>query len=96
MEIVDGNPFAGEQGSAAGAGFWPALRLPLFSARAADPLKVIYDGDNLHVAAPNLHFLTGKPLERLKYGDVVAYVCNSNCSTKRAPSCCGRRRAASW
>ena len=35
---------------------------------------MIYDGDNLHVAAPTLHFLTGKPLERLKYGDVVAYV----------------------
>ena len=50
------------------------LTLPLFSARAADAMKVIYDGDNLHVAAPNLHFLTGKPLERLKYGDVVAYV----------------------
>ena len=50
------------------------LTLPLFSARAADAMKVIYDGDNLHVAAPTLHFLTGKPLERLKYGDVVAYV----------------------
>ena len=50
------------------------LTIPLFSARAADPLKVTYDGDNLHVAAPTLHFLTGKPLERLKYGDVVAYV----------------------
>src|SRR6185369_15988318 len=50
------------------------LTFPLFSARAADAMKVIYDGDNLHVAAPNLHFLTGKPLERLKYGDVVAYV----------------------
>src|SRR6476661_2621595 len=43
------------------------LTYPLFSARAADAMKVIYDG-------ANLHFLTGKPLERLKYGDVVAYV----------------------
>src|SRR4051794_26080798 len=50
------------------------LTAPLFSLRAAEPLKVTYDGDNLHVAAPTLHFLTGKPLERLKYGDVVAYV----------------------
>jgi hypothetical protein len=50
------------------------LTAPLFSARAADSMKVLYDGDNLHVAAPNLHFLTGQPLERLKYGDVVAYV----------------------
>jgi len=50
------------------------LTVPLFSARAADSMKVRYDGDNLHVAAPTLHFLAGKPLERLKYGDVVAYV----------------------
>jgi hypothetical protein len=50
------------------------LTFPLFSARAADSMKVFYEGDNLHVAAPTLHFLTGKPLERLKYGDVVAYV----------------------
>ena len=50
------------------------LTVPLFSARAADSMKVLYDGDNLHVAAPNLHFLAGQPLERLKYGDVVAYV----------------------
>src|SRR5260370_20236077 len=50
------------------------LTVSLFSARAADSMKVFYDGDNLHVAAPTLHFLTGKPLERLKYGDVVAYV----------------------
>ena len=50
------------------------LTVPLFSARAADSMKVIHDGDNLHIAAPTLHFLAGKPLERLKYGDVVAYV----------------------
>jgi hypothetical protein len=50
------------------------LTVPLFSARAADSIKVTYDGDNLHVAAPTMHFLTGRPLERLKYGDVVAYV----------------------
>ena len=54
------------------------LTAPLFSARAADSIKVTYDGDNLHVAAPTLHFLTGKPLERLKYGDVVAYVAQLN------------------
>jgi len=50
------------------------LTTPLLSLSAADPLKVTYDGDNLHIAAPTLHFLTGKPLERLKYGGVVAYV----------------------
>jgi hypothetical protein len=50
------------------------LTAPLFRARAAESIKVSFDGDNLHVAAPSLHFLNGKPLERLKDGDVVAYV----------------------
>ena len=50
------------------------LTTPLLSLSATNSFKVTYDGDNLHVAAPTLHFLTGKPLERLKYGDVVAYV----------------------
>ena len=50
------------------------LATPLLRAWAADPLKVQYDGDNLHVAAPNLHFLTGAPLKRLTDGDVVAYI----------------------
>ncbi|MCU1235724.1 MAG: hypothetical protein JWP63_3691 [Candidatus Solibacter sp.] len=50
------------------------LATSLLRALAAETLKVQYDGDNLHVAVPTLHFLTGKPLERLKDGDVVAYV----------------------
>jgi hypothetical protein len=50
------------------------LALPAFTARAADPLRVTYDGDNLHVAAPTLHFLEGRLLTRLKDGDQVAYV----------------------
>jgi hypothetical protein len=50
------------------------LTTPLLALSADDPLKVTYDGDMLHVAAPTLHFLSGKPLERLKYGDVVAYI----------------------
>ena len=37
-------------------------------------MKVTYDGDNLHVTAPTLHFLTGAPLNRLKDGASVAYV----------------------
>jgi hypothetical protein len=40
------------------------------------PLQVRYDGDNLRVAAPSLHFLSGKALERLKDGDAVAYLAN--------------------
>ena len=50
------------------------LTVPVFRAMGADSMKVSFDGDNLHVAAPTLHFLNGKPLERLKDGDVVAYV----------------------
>lgn len=50
------------------------LATPLFSVRAAEPLEVKYDGDNLRVSAPSLHFLIGKPLERLKDGASVAYV----------------------
>lgn len=50
------------------------LAAPLFSARAADSLNVRYDGDTIHVAPPSVHFLTGKPLERLKDGSAVAYV----------------------
>jgi len=42
------------------------LGIPLLRARAEEPLLVSFDGDNLHVAAPGLHFLTGKPLSRLK------------------------------
>lgn len=51
-----------------------SLATPLLRAWAADPLKVQYDGDNVHIAAPSLHFLEGRPMERLKDGDVVAYI----------------------
>ena len=49
------------------------LAAPLFRARAADSLAVTFDGDNLHVASPDLHFLTGKPLQRLTEGGTVVY-----------------------
>ena len=42
-------------------------------ARADGTLIPTFDGDNLHVAAPQLHFLTGKPLRRLKDGLTVVY-----------------------
>jgi len=48
--------------------------LSVLTARAADPLTVTFDGDNLRVSAPSLHFLAGKPLERLKNGDTVTYL----------------------
>ena len=50
------------------------MATPLLHALAADPLKVQYDGDNVHVAALSLHFLQGRSMERLKDGDVVAYI----------------------
>src|SRR5579872_988810 len=50
------------------------LAVPLLGARAEEPLAVTFDGDNLHVAAPGLHFLTGKPLSRLKDAATVAFV----------------------
>ncbi len=37
-------------------------------------LGVTWDGDNLHVTAPRLHFLSGKPLERLKNGGTVVFL----------------------
>jgi hypothetical protein len=49
------------------------LGLPLSRLRAASSLNVTYDGDNLRVTAPDLHFLTGKPLQRLKNADTVAF-----------------------
>jgi hypothetical protein len=49
------------------------LATPLFRARAADSLAVNFDGDNLHISSPDLHFLTGKPLSRLKDGGTVVY-----------------------
>ncbi|PWU07565.1 MAG: hypothetical protein C5B51_09825 [Terriglobia bacterium] len=49
------------------------LALPLYRARAASFLTVSFDGDNLHLAAPQLHFLTGKPLNRLMDGSAVVF-----------------------
>jgi hypothetical protein len=52
------------------------LAIPLFRRclRASEELDVSFDGDNLHVAAPGLHFLTGKPLERLMNADTVTFL----------------------
>ena len=48
--------------------------VPLFRAQAAPRLNVSFDGDNLHVAAPQLHFLTGQPLGRLRDGATVVFL----------------------
>ena len=50
------------------------LALPLFRARANEQLSISFDGDNLHVAAPGLHFLSGRPLGRLKDADTVTFL----------------------
>jgi hypothetical protein len=50
------------------------LTAPLFQARAADNLNVRYDGDTIHVAPANLHFLSGQAWERLKDGAAVAFI----------------------
>jgi len=50
------------------------LAMRVSGARADEPLAVMFDGDDIHVAAPGLHFLTGKPLNRLKDAATVVYV----------------------
>lgn len=51
------------------------LSVSLYSLRGQEKPNVTFDGDNLHVAAPpNWHFLTGKPLQRLKDGATVVYL----------------------
>ena len=50
------------------------LAIPLYRARAASSVAVTFDGDNLHVIVPRLHFLTGKPLDRLMDGASVAFL----------------------
>src|ERR1039458_3590369 len=50
------------------------LTVSVFPARCAQPIEVTFDGDNLHVSAPSLHFLTGKPLERLKDAATVVFL----------------------
>jgi hypothetical protein len=48
--------------------------MPAALAVSAQPLSVRVDGDFLHIAAPQLQFLSGKTLERLKDGGDVAFL----------------------
>jgi len=50
------------------------LAIPLSRAWAEPKLEVSFDGDNLHVAAPGLHFLTGSALKRLENADTVVFL----------------------
>ena len=47
---------------------------PLTLGLAAQSLGVRLDGDDLRIAAPQFHFLTGKSLEKLKDGASVAFL----------------------
>jgi hypothetical protein len=46
-------------------------------------LTVERDGDRLRLSAPSLHFLTGKPLERLHDGGSVTYVLSVTLQAER-------------
>ncbi len=50
------------------------LTIPVFRLRGAQGLSVSFDGDNLHVSTPGLHFLTGRSLSRLKDADTVTFL----------------------
>ncbi len=50
------------------------LSLAVSRVRAAPAFSVFFDGDNIRVAAPQLHFLSGKPLDRLKDGSTVVFL----------------------
>ncbi|HLK49334.1 MAG TPA: hypothetical protein VKT49_14430 [Bryobacteraceae bacterium] len=50
------------------------LTVPLLSARSTGNLSFAFDGDDLHVAAPQLHFLSGRPLARLQDGATVVFI----------------------
>jgi len=67
-------PHARDNGISRRSWLLAGLAFPLFGARAASPMSVSYDGDNLRPIAPTLHFLTGKSLDHLKDGDSVTYV----------------------
>jgi hypothetical protein len=67
------------------AGGWLFTAL-LATPVAAQTLIPRLNGDSIHLTAPRLRFLSGRPLERLKNGSAVSYACqltlavNSNTS----------------
>jgi len=50
------------------------VAIPLSRLLASERLTVTWDGDDLRVAAPQMHFLAGKPLDRLKDGAAVVFL----------------------
>lgn len=49
---------------------------------SAQALRVRLDGDDLRIAAPQLRFLSGKPLEKLKDGASVVFLAQLSISTE--------------
>src|SRR5215467_9203657 len=45
-----------------------------FRADGAPTITPRLDGEMLYISAPDLHFLTGRPLQRLKDGREVTYI----------------------
>ena len=57
------------------------LAIPVSPAFAPVMLAAAWDGDNIHISAPQLHFLNGKPLERLKDAAEVTFLSQLTIST---------------
>ena len=55
--------------------------MPIALCISAQPLLLRLDGDLLHISAPQLQFLSGKPLERLHDGLSVAFLGQLTVST---------------
>ena len=55
---------------------------PLFLGLSAPALRVRLDGDDLRVSAPQLNFLSGKALERLKDGNSVVFLAQVSLSAE--------------
>lgn len=66
-------PHARDTGISRRSWLLAGLALPLSLARAANELSVVYEGDILRPVVQNLHFLTGKPLERLNDAEKVVF-----------------------
>ena len=56
------------------AGMGIGVSARVLRAEGALALSPRLDGEMLYVSAPDLHFLTGRPLERLRDGSTVTYI----------------------
>ena len=65
-----------------GAGLRAGFGVPLALGLSAPSLRVRLDGDDLRIAAPQLHFLSGAPLEKLKDGATLVFLSQLSLSTE--------------